>query len=85
MIISLGVVVANLTTPVLVQLVFDRGFDGGFRPVFVGSICAAAFALVVLTFVAARSATNVSATSKPRRCFRHTGRNPRSKPRSKTS
>jgi ATP-binding cassette subfamily B protein len=55
-IISLGVVVANLTTPVLIQLVFDHGFDGGFRPVFVGTACAAAFALVVLTFAAARAA-----------------------------
>jgi ATP-binding cassette, subfamily B, bacterial len=55
-IISLGVVIAHLTTPVLIQLVFDHGFDGGFRPVFVGSVCAVAFALVALTFVAARSA-----------------------------
>jgi ATP-binding cassette, subfamily B, bacterial len=55
-VISLGVVVAHLTTPVLIQLVFDHGFDGGFRPVFVGTACAAAFALVVLTFVAARVA-----------------------------
>jgi ATP-binding cassette, subfamily B, bacterial len=55
-IISLGVVVANLTTPVLIQLVFDHGFDGGFRPVFVGTACAVAFALVVLTFAAARAA-----------------------------
>jgi ATP-binding cassette subfamily B protein len=55
-IISLGVVVAHLTTPVLIQLVFDHGFDGGFRPVYVGSACAAAFALVALTFVTSRSA-----------------------------
>jgi ATP-binding cassette, subfamily B, bacterial len=55
-IISLGVVIAHLTTPVLVQLVFDHGFDGGFRPVFVGTICAVAFGLVVLTFAAARTA-----------------------------
>lgn len=55
-IISLGVVIAHLTTPVLIQLVFDHGFDGGFRPLFVGSVCTAAFAIVVLTFAAARSA-----------------------------
>jgi putative ABC transport system ATP-binding protein len=55
-VISLGVVIAHLTTPVLIQLVFDHGFDGGFRPVFVGSVCAVAFALVALTYVAARSA-----------------------------
>nr|MBA3739268.1 hypothetical protein [Actinomycetota bacterium] len=55
-IISLGVVVAHLTTPVLIQLVFDHGFDGGFRPVYVGIACAAAFALVMLTFVTSRVA-----------------------------
>jgi ATP-binding cassette, subfamily B, bacterial len=55
-IISLGVVIAHLTTPVLIQLVFDHGFDGGFRPVYVGTVCAVAFALVALTYAAARSA-----------------------------
>ena len=43
-------------TPVLIQKVFDHGFDGGFRPVYVYSICVAAFLLVVLAFVAARAA-----------------------------
>jgi ATP-binding cassette, subfamily B, bacterial len=42
-VISLGVTVATLVTPVLVQLVFDNGFDG-------------AFGLVILTFIAARAA-----------------------------
>lgn len=55
-VISLGVVVANLTTPVLIQRVLDHGFDGGFRPVYVASLCAAAFALVLLTFFASRTA-----------------------------
>ncbi|MGH2640274.1 MAG: ABC transporter ATP-binding protein [Actinomycetota bacterium] len=55
-IISLGVVIAHLTTPVLIQLVFDHGFDGGFRPVYVGTVCAVAFAFVALTFVASRAA-----------------------------
>ena len=55
-VISLGVVVANLTTPVLIQRVLDHGFDGGFRPVYVMSLCAAAFLLVVLTFVSSRTA-----------------------------
>ncbi len=55
-IISLGVVIAHLTTPVLIQLVFDHGFDGGFRPAYVGTICAIAFGFVALTFVASRSA-----------------------------
>ena len=55
-VISLGVTVASLLTPLLVQLVFDHGFDGGFRPRFVYTVCAAALGLVVLTFVAARAA-----------------------------
>jgi ATP-binding cassette subfamily B protein len=55
-IISLGVVIAHLTTPVLIQLVFDNGFDGGFRSVYVGTVCAIAFGLVALTYVAARAA-----------------------------
>jgi ATP-binding cassette subfamily B protein len=55
-VISLGVVIAHLTTPILVQLVFDHGFDGGFRPVYVGVVCGIAFALVALTFVAGRAA-----------------------------
>jgi putative ABC transport system ATP-binding protein len=55
-IISLGVTVATLVTPVLVQLVFDHGFEGGFRARYVYTICAVAFGLVVLTFLAARTA-----------------------------
>jgi ATP-binding cassette, subfamily B, bacterial len=54
--VSLGNTVASLVTPVLVQQVFDHGFDGGFRPRFVFTVCAAAFALVVLAFVATREA-----------------------------
>jgi ATP-binding cassette subfamily B protein len=54
--VSLGNTVAALVTPVLVQQVFDQGFDGGFRPRFVFTVCAAAIALVVLAFVAAREA-----------------------------
>jgi putative ABC transport system ATP-binding protein len=55
-IVSLGVTVSTLLTPVLVQQVFDHGFQGGFRPRFVYGICAAALALVALSFVAARAA-----------------------------
>ena len=55
-VISLGVTVATLVTPVLVQLVFDHGFDGGFRPRYVYTVCAVAFGLVILTFIAARAA-----------------------------
>ncbi len=54
-IVSLGVTIASLVTPVLVQQVFDHGFDP-FKPRFVYGICAAAFGLVVLAFVAARTA-----------------------------
>ena len=55
-VVSLGVTVASLLTPLLVQQVFDHGFEGGFRPRFVYGICAAALGLVVLTYVAARAA-----------------------------
>jgi ATP-binding cassette, subfamily B, bacterial len=55
-VISLGVVIANLTTPVVIQLVLDHGFDGGFHPVYVMSLCAAAFGLVLLTFASSRAA-----------------------------
>ncbi len=55
-IVSLGVTVTSLVTPVLIQNVFDHGFDGGFRPGYVYSICMAAIALVGLAFAAARSA-----------------------------
>jgi len=55
-VVSLGVTVASLVTPVLVQLVFDNGFDGGFRPRYVYTVTGVAFGLVGLTFVAARAA-----------------------------
>jgi ATP-binding cassette subfamily B protein len=55
-VISLGVVIAHLTTPMLIQLVLDHGFDGGFRPAFVATACGAAFGLVLLTYAAAREA-----------------------------
>jgi ATP-binding cassette subfamily B protein len=54
-VISLGVTVSSLVTPILVQQVFDKGLDP-FRPTFVYGICAAAFGLVALTFGAARLA-----------------------------
>jgi putative ABC transport system ATP-binding protein len=55
-IVSLGVTVSSLVTPVLIQLVFDHGFDPEFRPEYVLTVCAAALGLVVLTFMAARLA-----------------------------
>jgi ATP-binding cassette subfamily B protein len=56
LVVSLGVTVVSLVTPVLVQQVFDHGFTPEFKPTFVYGICALAFALVVLAFLAARSA-----------------------------
>jgi putative ABC transport system ATP-binding protein len=55
-IVSLGVTVSELVTPVLVQQVFDHGFTPEFDPAFVIERCAAAFALVALSFIAARAA-----------------------------
>jgi ATP-binding cassette subfamily B protein len=55
-VVSLGVTVATLLTPILVQQVFDHGFDGGFRPAYVMSMCGGAIALVALAFAAARAA-----------------------------
>jgi ATP-binding cassette subfamily B protein len=54
--VSLAAVVGNLVVPILVQQIFDHGFRGGFRPGFVFGLCGAAFALVVLAFVAGRAA-----------------------------
>jgi ATP-binding cassette subfamily B protein len=55
-VISLGVTVASLLTPVIVQQVFDHGFTPSFRPVFVYGICLGALGLVGLAYLAARSA-----------------------------
>ncbi|HEX6400730.1 MAG TPA: ABC transporter ATP-binding protein [Actinomycetota bacterium] len=55
-VISLGAVAGHLTTPVLIQLVFDHGFDGGFRPGFVATVCGVGFAIVMLMFLGARAA-----------------------------
>lgn len=55
-VVSLGVTISSLVTPLLVQQVFDHGFRPAFRPGFVYGLCAAAFGLVVLTFLAARTA-----------------------------
>ena len=49
-------VISSLVTPVLIQLVFDNGFDPEFRPEYVLTVCAVALGLGVLTFVAARAA-----------------------------
>ncbi len=54
--VSLGAVVGNLVVPILVQQIFDHGFRGGFRPAFVFGLCGAAFALVLVAFLAGRAA-----------------------------
>ncbi|HVF09016.1 MAG TPA: ABC transporter transmembrane domain-containing protein, partial [Actinomycetota bacterium] len=56
LIVSLGITVVSLVTPVLVQQVFDHGFTPEFKPRFVFGICAVAFVLVIVAFLAARSA-----------------------------
>jgi ATP-binding cassette subfamily B protein len=55
-VISLGQTVVVLLVPILIQQIFDHGFDGGFRPRFVFSLCAVAGALVIAAYVAARAA-----------------------------
>jgi ATP-binding cassette, subfamily B, bacterial len=53
---SLAVAVSSLVVPLLVQQIFDNGFRGGFRPRFVFGMCAGAFAIIVLGFLAQRAA-----------------------------
>jgi putative ABC transport system ATP-binding protein len=72
------VTVAELVTPVLVQQIFDHGFTPEFRPAFVYGRCAAAFVLVLLAFVAARTAGRRLVTASEQalknlrvRTFRH--------------
>ena len=55
-VVSLGVTVTSLVTPVLIQKVFDNGFTGGFHAAYVYSICFVAILLVGLAFAAARAA-----------------------------
>ena len=54
-IVSLGVTVVSLITPVLIQMVFDHGFSP-FRAKYIAVICLVALVLVVVAFVAAREA-----------------------------
>ena len=55
-IVSLGVTVSTLVTPILIEQIFTQGFDPTFRPAFVYSRCAGAIVLVVIAFWAARAA-----------------------------
>ena len=64
-ILAITVTVANLTTPILVQQIFDHGFVGGFRPGFVYTICVSALALMVVAYLAGRmSARRLVTTSE---------------------
>ena len=54
-IVSLGVTGVSLITPVLIQKVFDNGFNP-YNPTYIYTICTAAMLLVVVAFVAARAA-----------------------------
>jgi len=54
-IVSLGVTVVSLVTPVLIQRIFDHGLNP-WNPTYVYSTCAAALVLVIVAFVAARTA-----------------------------
>ena len=55
-VVSIAATMSALVTPILIQQIFDKGFDGGFQPRFVFGICALSFVLVILTYVAARAA-----------------------------
>ena len=54
-VVSLGVTVVSLVTPILLQKVFDHGLDP-FNAEYTYTICAIGFGLVVVAFVAARIA-----------------------------
>src|SRR5262245_25116796 len=54
-IVSLGVTVVSLITPVLIQRIFDHGFNP-WDPTYVYSTCLAGLILVTVAFVAARAA-----------------------------
>src|SRR4029078_4744461 len=54
-IVSLGVTVVSLVTPVLIQMGFDHGFSP-LRNKFIAGLCTIALLLVVVAFVAAREA-----------------------------
>jgi ATP-binding cassette subfamily B protein len=55
-VVSLGVTVVSLVTPVLIQMVFDHGFTPAFDPGYIYGICGVGLLLVVLAFLAARAA-----------------------------
>jgi ATP-binding cassette subfamily B protein len=62
-VLAITVTVASLVTPILIQLIFDHGFDGGFRPRFVYTICAISFVTVSMAYVAGRLSAQRLVTS----------------------
>jgi putative ABC transport system ATP-binding protein len=56
LIVSVAATLSALVTPVLIELIFDHGFTGGFRPLYVAGVCAAALVLVITSYFAARLA-----------------------------
>jgi putative ABC transport system ATP-binding protein len=77
-VISLGVTVSSLVTPVLLDQIFTNGFTPGFRPGYVYSRCAAAALLIIVAFWAARaagrrlvSAAELAMRNLRTRTFRH--------------
>jgi ATP-binding cassette, subfamily B, bacterial len=62
-VLAITVTVASLVTPILIQLIFDHGFDGGFRPRFVYTICGISFVTVTMAYVAGRLSAQRLVTS----------------------
>ena len=55
-VISLAATAASLVVPILIQQIFDHGFEGGFRPAFVYTVCAIALAILIVGYLAERAA-----------------------------
>jgi putative ABC transport system ATP-binding protein len=77
-VISLGVTVSSLVTPVLLDQIFSNGFTPEFRPGYVYSRCAGAALLIIVAFWAARaagrrlvSAAELAMRNLRTRTFRH--------------
>ena len=56
-IVSMGVTMASLIEPILVQQIFDHGLSNGFHPRFIATVSAISLVLITLTYVAGRAAS----------------------------
>ena len=56
-IVSMGVTVASLVEPVLVQQIFDHGLNQGFHPRFIFGVGLIALTVIALTYIAGRAAS----------------------------